>query len=78
MVMVLQQELNKERDNFFLNRPDFGARRPSEAELGRLQHFYHQQGWLAEMFDSLRESLAGPEEEPLPFPEPDGTEEEGE
>ncbi|MHC4957059.1 MAG: hypothetical protein ACYTGN_01690 [Planctomycetota bacterium] len=67
MVLVLQKALNKEREDFFLNRPEFGARSPSEGEKARLERLYHQQGSLAELFDSVRQSLVGaPEDHPVP------------
>jgi hypothetical protein len=69
MVMVLQQALNDERKNFFANRPDFAERKASSAERARVERLYHQQGSLAELFDSLRESILGGEEEDFDFPE---------
>jgi hypothetical protein len=61
MVLVLQRALNDEREGFFGNRPEFGKDRPSDAEKARLERMYHQQGSLAELFDSLRQSLLGGE-----------------
>ncbi len=58
MVLVLQRELNKERGTFFDNRPDLNRRSPSATEKARLERMYHEQGSLAELFDSLRRSLA--------------------
>jgi len=58
MVMVLQRELNEERQKFFDNRPDLTSRRPTPSEKARLERMYHKQGSLAELFDSLRRSLA--------------------
>jgi hypothetical protein len=57
MVMVLQTALNEERSNFFEARPDFGERPPSAGEKARIERLYHQQGSLAEIFDSLRQTL---------------------
>jgi len=77
MVAVLQQALNDERENFFTNRPEFAARKATAAERARVERLYHQQGSLAELFDSLRETILGREEEDFDFPEEreDGEEE---
>jgi hypothetical protein len=69
MVMVLQKALNEEREGFFSNRPDFAARKATTAERARVERLYHQQGSLAELFDSLRENILGREEEDFDFPE---------
>ncbi|MHC4732501.1 MAG: hypothetical protein ACYS6Z_18180, partial [Planctomycetota bacterium] len=69
MVAVLQQALNDERENFFTNRPDFAARKATTAERARVERLYHQQGSLAELFNSLRETILGREEEDFDFPE---------
>jgi hypothetical protein len=58
MVKVLQEALNAEREAFFRNRPDFATRKATEAEQARIQRLYHQQGSLAELFDTIREALA--------------------
>ncbi|MGH7162663.1 MAG: hypothetical protein ACREID_04205, partial [Planctomycetota bacterium] len=63
MVMVLQKALNEERENFFANRPDFGQRKPTEGEKARMERLYHQQGSLAELFESLRRSVTRQTEE---------------
>jgi len=79
MVMVLQKALNGERENFFSNRPEFAARKATTAERARVERLYHQQGSLAELFDSLRENILGREEEDYDFPEEreDGEEDQG-
>jgi len=64
MVMVLQQALNREREDFFASRPDFGRRTPTTGERLRLERLYHQQGSLAELFDSVREALVGEQQDP--------------
>ena len=69
MVMVLQKELNKERELFFENRPDFGRRAPTPGEKARLERLYHKQGSLAELFDGLREKLMRPGHDDPEFPE---------
>jgi hypothetical protein len=69
MVMVLQQALNDERETFFTNRPEFAARKATAAERARVERLYHQQGSLAELFDSLRETILGRQEEDFDFPE---------
>jgi hypothetical protein len=63
MMLVLQQSLNQERENFFANRPEFGRDTPTDADKARIERMYHQQGSLAELFDSLSQSLLGPEPE---------------
>jgi len=68
MVMVLQKALNEERKVFFDNRPEFGTRTPSAGEKARLERLYHQQGSLAELFDSLRQSFLGGNEDGPAFP----------
>jgi Domain of unknown function (DUF4175) len=76
MMLVLQQSLNQERESFFANRPEFGKEPPTDADKARVERMYHQQGSLAELFDSLSQSLFGPgEDHPLG---PDGTEPGGE
>ncbi|MEE8107334.1 MAG: hypothetical protein V3T86_17495 [Planctomycetota bacterium] len=67
MVLVLQRALNEERENFFKSRPGFGQTDPKDGEKARLERMYHQQGSLAELFDSLRESLLGGENQDDPF-----------
>ncbi len=67
MVKVLQDALNTETANFFGARPDLGQRAPTEAERARIERLYHQQGSLAELFDSLRQSFVGETEE-MGFP----------
>jgi len=67
MVLVLQRALNEERENFFKSRPGFGQRTPKDGEKARLERMYHQQGSLAELFDNLRESLLGGENQNDPF-----------
>ncbi|MCK6460408.1 MAG: DUF4175 family protein, partial [Planctomycetes bacterium] len=59
MMLVLQQSLNQERETFFANRPAFGKEPPTDADKARLERMYHQQGSLAELFDSLSQSLFG-------------------
>jgi hypothetical protein len=59
MMLVLQQSLNQEREAFFTNRPAFGKEPPTDADKARLERMYHQQGSLAELFDSLSQSLFG-------------------
>ncbi|MHC4547284.1 MAG: hypothetical protein ACYTEZ_00790 [Planctomycetota bacterium] len=76
MVMVLQKALNEERESFFANRPDFGQRAASAGERARIERLYHQQGSLAELFDSLRQTMLGREEEDFDFPDESGEEEE--
>ena len=73
MVMVLQQALNTERENFFKNRPDFGKRPATDSEKTRLSRLYHQQGSLAELFDSVRQALVGQQQQhPGPTPDKEG------
>jgi hypothetical protein len=55
----MQRTLNEERKNFFDNRPELDQRDMSDAEKSRLLRFYHQQGSLAELFDTLRQNLLG-------------------
>jgi len=76
MVLVLQRALNDERETFFANRPEFGKSRPTEAEKARLERMYHEQGSLAELFDSLRHSILGDGEGGHGMP-PGGGEENG-
>jgi hypothetical protein len=68
MVMVLQRALNEEREGFFAARPDLGERKPTESESARLQRLYHQQGSLAELFDSLRQTFTGHDGQEPGFP----------
>ncbi|HEX5137582.1 MAG TPA: DUF4175 family protein [Planctomycetota bacterium] len=66
MMLVLQQSLNQEREAFFANRPDFGKEAMPDIDRQRIERMYHQQGSLAELFDSLSQSLFGShEEQPL-------------
>ena len=56
MILVMQRTLNEERKDFFENRPDLDERELSEREKSRLKRFYHKQGSLAELFDTLFEA----------------------
>ena len=48
----------------------FDEREMTESEKSRLLRFYHQQGSLAELFDTLRENLMGGQGSgPAPLPE---------
>ena len=72
MVMVLQKALNKEREDFFTSRPDFGSKKPTASEKARLERLYHKQGSLAELFDSLRQALiTNQADTPAPEESPD-------
>jgi DNA repair exonuclease SbcCD ATPase subunit len=68
MLKVFQEELNKNRKIFFDNRPEFLDRAPSESEKRRIEQFYHTQGSLAELFDEVRQSLVGEEQDEPMFP----------
>jgi len=59
MILVLQRSLNDERGSFLANRPDLDERTLTETEKARLRRLYHQQGSLAELFDTLRQTLTG-------------------
>jgi hypothetical protein len=72
MMLVLQQSLNQERENFFANRPEFGKEAPTDLDKARVERMYHQQGSLAELFDSLSQSLLGPAEDHPLGPAGDG------
>jgi hypothetical protein len=74
MMLVLQESLNQERENFFASRPTFGKEALSDAEKARVERMYHQQGSLAELFDSLAQTLFGPPEEPPLGPAGEGEE----
>ena len=74
MILVMQRTLNEERENFFSNRPDIDSRELSDGEKARLRRLYHQQGSLAELFDTLRQNLLGGGG---PAPEPDAENENG-
>jgi len=73
MMLVLQKSLNEERENFFANRPGFGKDIPSDADKARVERMYHQQGSLAELFDSLSQSILAPKEDHPLGPADDGT-----
>jgi hypothetical protein len=73
MMLVLQKSLNEEREDFFANRPGFGNDVPTDTDKARLERMYHQQGSLAELFDSLSQSIFGPQEHaPSPDEAPPG------
>lgn len=63
MMLVLQKALNEERENFFANRPGFGKEVPKDEDKARIERMYHQQGSLAELFDSLSQSVFGAAED---------------
>jgi hypothetical protein len=74
MMLVLQKALNEERENFFANRPGFGKEVPTDADKARIERMYHQQGSLAELFDSLSRSIFGQGEGHGPGPDEMGPE----
>jgi len=75
MILVMQRSLNEERENFFTSRPDLDERQFSEGEKARLRRLYHQQGSLAELFDTLRQNLLGGAPESAPEEHGSGEEE---
>ena len=80
MILVMQRTLNEEHGNFVQSRPDLDERKLTDSEKARLKRFYHQQGSLAELFDTLRQNLLGggdtgpemPPDEPPDEPEESG------
>lgn len=75
MILVMQRTLNAERKDFFENRPELDDRELSDREKSRLKRFYHRQGSLAELFDTLRQNLLGNSPSGIEMPESEGEEE---
>ena len=75
MILVMQRTLNEERKNFFENRPELDERELSGREKSRLKRFYHKQGSLAELFDTLRQNLLGDSSSDMETPQPEGEDE---
>ena len=74
MILVMQRSLNEERESFLANRPELDERTLTENEKARLRRLYHQQGSLAELFDTLRQNILGGETDGPDMPRSDGDE----